>query len=293
MVESSMEIQPQALVEAAGQNSIAKAARMDQARKEHCEESALVEKMRHALEVMRQSVQEGLSPERRSLSGMVGGQAALLYARCRTALGGGASGLAAAYALAVAECNACMGKIVAAPTAGSCGILPGTVASLLAEGLCTRREAVMSLFTAGAFGMVIARKASISGAEGGCQAECGSACAMAAAALAELRGGTPDMCAQAAAIAIKNQLGLVCDPVAGLVEIPCIKRNAAGTALAFAAADMALAGISSRIPVDECIEAMREVGETIPCSLRETAGGGLAATPTGKRLREQVYGPEK
>ena len=116
---------------------------------------------------------------------------------------------------------------------------------------------------------------------------------MAAAALAELRGGTPDMCAQAAAIAIKNQLGLVCDPVAGLVEIPCIKRNAAGTALAFAAADMALAGISSRIPADECIEAMREVGESIPCSLRETAGGGLAATPTGKRLREQVYGPEK
>ena len=148
----------------------------------------------------------------------------------------------------------------------------------------------MSLFTAGAFGMVIAAKASISGAEGGCQAECGSASAMAAAAVCEVMGGTPQSCAEACAIAIKNQLGLVCDPVAGLVEIPCVKRNAAGTAIALTAAEMALAGIASRIPADECIDAMREVGESLPCALRETARGGLAATPTGERLRGQVFG---
>ena len=266
----------------------------DQAEQLEAPAEELYARMERSLVVMEEAVKAGLDPNLRSTSGLTGGDAAKMWLY---ASGGGLAGAllnrAIARSLAVAEYNAAMGKIVAAPTAGSCGILPGTVAALLAEGLCTRREAVMSLFTAGAFGMVIARKASISGAEGGCQAECGSACAMAAAALAELRGGTPDMCAQAAAIAIKNQLGLVCDPVAGLVEIPCIKRNAAGTALAFAAADMALAGISSRIPADECIEAMREVGESIPCSLRETAGGGLAATPTGKRLREQVYGPEK
>ena len=266
----------------------------DQAEQLELGREELYRRMDERLSVMEDSVRAGMNPELRSTSGLTGGDAAKMFDYAsHGGICGGFVNRAIARALAVSENNAAMGKIVAAPTAGSCGILPGTVASLLAEGLCTRREAVMSLFTAGAFGMVIARKASISGAEGGCQAECGSACAMAAAALAELRGGTPDMCAQAAAIAIKNQLGLVCDPVAGLVEIPCIKRNAAGTALAFAAADMALAGISSRIPADECIEAMREVGESIPCSLRETAGGGLAATPTGKRLREQVYGPEK
>ena len=224
----------------------------DQAEQLEAPAEELYARMERSLAVMEEAVKAGLDPNLRSTSGLTGGDAAKMWLY---ASGGGLAGAllnrAIARSLAVAEYNAAMGKIVAAPTAGSCGILPGTVASLLAEGLCT------------------------------------------AAALAELRGGTPDMCAQAAAIAIKNQLGLVCDPVAGLVEIPCIKRNAAGTALAFAAADMALAGISSRIPADECIEAMREVGESIPCSLRETAGGGLAATPTGKRLREQVYGPEK
>ena len=151
----------------------------------------------------------------------------------------------------------------------------------------------MSLFTAGAFGMVIAAKASLSGAEGGCQAECGSASAMAAAAIVELMGGTPEQCAHACAMAIKNQLGLVCDPVAGLVEIPCIKRNVSGVAIAFSSAEMALAGIESKIPADECIDAMREVGNSIPCALRETAKGGLAATPTGERLRMQVFGSKK
>ena len=198
-----------------------------------------------------------------------------------------------ARALAVSENNAAMGRVVAAPTAGSCGILPGTVVSMLDEGRCDRRAAVLSLFTAGAFGMVIAQNASIAGAEGGCQAECGSASAMAAAALTELMGGSAAQCAHACAMAIKNQLGLVCDPVAGLVEIPCIKRNVSGVAIAFSSAEMALAGIESKIPADECIDAMREVGCSIPGALRETAKGGLAATPTGERLREQVFGPAK
>ena len=196
-----------------------------------------------------------------------------------------------ARAIAVSEYNAAMGKVVAAPTAGSCGILPGTIVSMLEEGLCDERAAVMALFTAGAIGMVIAQQASIAGAQGGCQAECGSASAMAAAALVELCGGTPAQSAHACAMAIKNQLGLVCDPVAGLVEIPCIKRNVSGIAIAFTAAEMALAGIESKIPADECIQAMRAVGDSMPCALKETAQGGLATTPTGIELKRRVFGP--
>ena len=193
-------------------------------------------------------------------------------------------------ALAVAGCNASMGRIVAAPTAGSCGILPGCLVSLLEERGIPEKEIVMSMFTAGAFGIVIARKASIAGAQGGCQAECGSAAAMAAAALTELMGGTPSQCADACAIAIANQLGLVCDPVAGLVEIPCIKRNVSGLVIAFSSADLALAGIEAKIPADECLDAMRSVGDTMPEALKETAKGGLAATPTGIRIQKQVFG---
>ena len=193
-------------------------------------------------------------------------------------------------ALAVAGCNASMGKIVAAPTAGSCGILPGCLVSLYEDRGVSRDAVVLSMFTAGAFGMVIAQNASIAGAQGGCQAECGSAAGMAAASLVELMGGTPQQCADACAIALVNQMGLVCDPVAGLVEIPCIKRNAAGVMTAFSAADMALAGIRPYIPADECIAAMRAVGDALPASLKETAAGGLAATPTGRALREQVFG---
>ena len=254
-------------------------------------EQTLYDMMERNLQVMCQAVQAGMDPGLRSTSGLTGGDAAKMRTYAQT---GGITGTfltnAMARAIAVSEYNAAMGKIVAAPTAGSCGILPGTVVSLLEEGLCTREQAVMALFTAGAIGMVIAENASIAGAQGGCQAECGSASAMAAAALAELRGGTPEQCAHACAIAIKNQLGLVCDPVAGLVEIPCIKRNVSGIAIAFTSADMALAGIGSKIPVDECIAAMRAVGDSMPCALKETAQGGLAATPTGQRLKEQVFG---
>ena len=263
----------------------------DQAAQLELSAGELYERMDERLAVMEEAVKAGLDPDIRSTSGLTGGDAARQWAYASS--GGVCGGLfnrAVARALAVSEYNAAMGRIVAAPTAGSCGILPGAVVTLLAEGKCSRRAAVMSLFNAGAFGMVIAAKASISGAEGGCQAECGSASAMAAAAVCEVMGGTPQSCAEACAIAIKNQLGLVCDPVAGLVEIPCVKRNAAGTAIALTAAEMALAGIASRIPADECIDAMREVGESLPCALRETARGGLAATPTGERLRGQVFG---
>ena len=255
---------------------------------------ALYERMDARLSVMEDSVKAGMNPALRSTSGLTGGDASRMWDHAASGgICGGFTNRAMARALAVSENNAAMGKIVAAPTAGSCGILPGAVVSMLDEGRCSREAAVMALFTAGAFGMVIAQNASIAGAEGGCQAECGSAAAMAAAALVELMGGTPQQCAHACAMAIKNQLGLVCDPVAGLVEIPCIKRNVSGVAIAFSSAEMALAGIESKIPADECIGAMREVGCSIPSALRETAKGGLAATPTGERLREQVFGSGK
>ena len=266
----------------------------DQAEQLELGREELYRRMDERLSVMEDSVRAGMNPELRSTSGLTGGDAAKMFDYAsHGGICGGFVNRAIARALAVSENNAAMGKIVAAPTAGSCGILPGTVVSLLSEGRCAREDAVMSMFTAGVFGMVIASKATIAGAEGGCQAECGSASAMAAAALVEIMGGAPEQCADACAMAIKNQLGLVCDPVAGLVEIPCIKRNVSGVAIAFSSAEMALAGVESKIPVDECIDAMREVGCSIPNALRETAKGGLAATPTGERLREQVFGPKK
>ena len=266
----------------------------DQAEQLCISPDALFERMDARLSVMEDSVKAGMNPALRSTSGLTGGDASRMWDHAASGgICGGFTNRAMARALAVSENNAAMGKIVAAPTAGSCGILPGAVVSMLDEGRCSREAAVMALFTAGAFGMVIAQNAYIAGAEGGCQAECGSAAAMAAAALVELMGGTPQQCAHACAMAIKNQLGLVCDPVAGLVEIPCIKRNVSGVAIAFSSAEMALAGIESKIPADECIGAMREVGCSIPTALRETAKGGLAATPTGERLREQVFGSRK
>lgn len=266
----------------------------DQAEQLCISPDTLFERMDARLSVMEDSVKAGMNPALRSTSGLTGGDASRMWDHAASGgICGGFTNRAMARALAVSENNAAMGKIVAAPTAGSCGILPGAVVSMLDEGRCSREAAVMALFTAGAFGMVIAQNASIAGAEGGCQAECGSAAAMAAAALVELMGGMPQQCAHACAMAIKNQLGLVCDPVAGLVEIPCIKRNVSGVAMAFSSAEMALAGIESKIPADECIGAMREVGCSIPSALRETAKGGLAATPTGERLREQVFGSRK
>ncbi len=282
------------LVKAAESNSetISALVLRDQAESMDRSEHSVYEKMERDFAVMRSAVDEGMKRDLRSMSGLTGGEGYRMgeYSRRGEALCGSLLSGAMTRALAVAGCNASMGRIVAAPTAGSCGILPGCLLSLCDERDVPERAAVMAMFTAGAFGLVMAKKASIAGAQGGCQAECGSAAAMAAAALVELMGGTPAQCADACAIAIASQLGLVCDPVAGLVEIPCIKRNASGVAIAFASADMALAGVAPKIPADECIDAMREVGDLLPSSLKETALGGLAATPTGQKLRKQVFG---
>ena len=246
----------------------------------------LYEIMRKSYAVMAASVEEGKAPGVRSASGLSGGDAYRMARAERegNVLCGGVFSGALTRALAVSEWNAAMGRIVAAPTAGSCGILPAAVLTLQAERKLPERACVMSLFTASAVGMVIANNACIAGAQGGCQAECGSA------ALVELCGGTPDMLGDAVSISLGNVLGLVCDPVAGLVEIPCIHRNAAGVAGALVAAQLALAGIRSPIPADEAILAMKRVGDAMPAALKETAEGGLAATPAGKRLYERVFG---
>ncbi|MBQ5781575.1 MAG: L-serine ammonia-lyase, iron-sulfur-dependent, subunit alpha [Spirochaetaceae bacterium] len=248
-------------------------------------------KMEVNYKVMKEASEAGRDEKLRSASGLVGGDAFRLFRRSES---GGLVGSfllkAMARSMGISEYNSSMGKIVAAPTAGSCGILPSAVITVAEEFALDERKAVMSLFTAGAFGLVIAKNASISGAEGGCQAECGSASAMAAAAIVELMDGSPHQCGEACAIALKSVLGLVCDPVAGLVEIPCVKRNVSGLTLAFTAAEMALAGIESRIPPDEVILAMDRIGAVLPDSLRERGTGGLAATPTGIRLKREVFG---
>lgn len=241
--------------------------------------------------VMAESTEQGCDPALRSASGLSGGAAKMQAAvESGRSLTGPVLGGALTRALAVSELNAAMGRIVAAPTAGSCGILPAALLTMEQEKGCSRHACVMALFTASAVGMVIARNACLAGAQGGCQAECGSAAAMAAAAVVELAGGAPAQVGDAVAIALKNVLGLVCDPVAGLVEVPCVKRNAAGVAGAFVAAELALAGIPSAIPPDEVIAAMKKVGDAMAPALKETAEGGLAATPTACRLREELLG---
>ncbi len=253
-------------------------------------EQELIREMDAQLSVMEQSAAAGAAENIRSTSGLTGGGGYRMNLYART---GGVAGefavQAIATAISVAECNAAMGRIVASPTAGSCGIIPGAIITMMQLKHVPRDRAVRALMAAGGIGMVIANQASISGAEGGCQAECGSASAMAAAAIVEMAGGTPEAAIHAAAIAIKNQLGLVCDPVAGLVEVPCVKRNAGGVMNAICAAEMALAGIRSVIPPDEVIGAMRDVGCAMCSELRETAKGGLAATPTAQELAQRIF----
>ena len=255
-------------------------------------EAQVYAQMRANYQVMAECVEPGCDPDLRSTSGLTGGSAYKMKVAAQSgkSLTGSLMAGALTRALAISELNAAMGRIVAAPTAGSCGILPAAVLTMQEEKGISEHDCVMSLFTASAVGMVIANNASLAGAPGGCQAECGSAAAMAAAAIVELAGGTPEMAGHAVAIALKNILGLVCDPVAGLVEIPCIKRNASGVAGAFVAAELALAGIGSAIPPDEVIIAMKKVGDSMSPMLKETAEGGLATTPTGKALHEQVFG---
>ena len=236
-------------------------------------------RMRDSLFVMRASVREGLNPNARSVSGRVGGQSARMLNAVKSGatFGGITLGLAGAYALAAAECNACMGRIVAAPTAGACGVLPASLFAAQEDKGYTDDALVRALFVAAGFGRVIAQRAGISGAEGGCQMECGTASAMAAAALTYLGGGSAEMCADAMGFALMNLMGLVCDPVGGLVEVPCVYRNVVGAANALSAANLALSGISLIMPADEIIDAMRRVGREIPSSLRETGEGGCAS----------------
>ena len=246
-----------------------------------------MQRMSMNLKVMRESIEVGLNSERRSLSGLVGGDAVKVESRRkkRESLVGELMSGVIARALAVAEVNACMGKIVAAPTAGSCGVLPAVLLTVEETLEVSERELLLALFTAAGLGMIIAERANVSGAMGGCQAEIGSAAAMAAAGAVELAGGSPRQTADAAAIAMKSMLGLVCDPVAGLVEVPCVKRNATGASIALAAAEMALSGVKSAIPIDEVIDTMDRIGKQMPCALKETAQGGLAVTPTGRRIQ--------
>ncbi|WP_338786885.1 L-serine ammonia-lyase, iron-sulfur-dependent, subunit alpha [Metabacillus sp. FJAT-53654] len=251
----------------------------------------IIEKMDRNLTVMEQAIERGLKGVQ-SFSGLTGGDAVLLqkYIKSGKSLTGTILLDAVSKAVATNEVNAAMGTICATPTAGSAGVVPGTLFAVKEKLNPTRMEMIEFLFTSAAFGFVVANNASISGAAGGCQAEVGSASGMAAAAIVELAGGTPAQSAEAMAITLKNMLGLVCDPVAGLVEVPCVKRNAMGASNAMTAADMALAGIKSKIPCDEVINAMYLIGQSMPSALRETAEGGLAATPTGKRLEKEIFG---
>ena len=233
---------------------------------------------------------EGYDPALRSHSGMVGGDGARMraYVAAGKTICGEYIGGVIAQALEMGESNACMKCIVAAPTAGSCGVLPAVLLPYQQREQLPDEAMVRALYVAGAIGQVIAAKASIAGAAGGCQAEIGTASAMAAGALCYLAGGSAQAVCHAAAIAIKSLLGLVCDPIAGLVEVPCVKRNAAGAMIAMSSADMALAGIRSAVPPDEVILAMREVGDRMDVSLRETGLGGIAGTPFGQAMSERM-----
>ena len=237
-----------------------------------------------------QDAADSYTGTQRSVSGLVGGDGLKmrLYARRGESIGGEFMDEVIVQAISMAESNACMRRIVAAPTAGSCGVVPAVLLPLCEREHYTQHELLEALYVASGIGAVIAYRASISGAAGGCQAEIGTASAMAAGALVALRGGSGAQIGHAVAMALKNLMGLVCDPVAGLVEVPCVKRNVIGAVNAVSVADMAMAGITSRIPVDEVIDAMGEVGRRMPVEFRETALGGLAATPTGKAVKERM-----
>jgi L-serine dehydratase len=246
--------------------------------------------LRRALHVMQGAVERGLQGDLFSSSGLVGGDAAKLRTGPDGPLAGTPFRDVLARALAVQEVNAAMGVIVAAPTAGGAGVLPAVLTGLAAARGIDEDEVVDALATAGLIGAVVAERASLSGAEGGCQAETGAAAGMAAGAATEMLGGTPAQVGHAVALAQQGTLGLVCDPLGGLVELPCVFRNATGAAIALAAIEMALAGITFAIPADEVIDTMGEIGRSMDVRYRETAGGGLAATPTGRRLaKERLY----
>ena len=275
----------ESLLRAAGDMPLWEAVLTDDLRDRGGERDASWEKMTRLWRAMVESV-EGYDPARRSACNLTGGDARKVET-CAVSLAGPVLTEIIATALKVGECNACMGRIVAAPTAGASGVLPAVLLPIRKKYDFSEEKMVKALYVSAGFGQVIATRASIAGAEGGCQAEIGSA----SAALVSLLGGTPEQMAAACATALQNLLGLVCDPVAGLVEVPCVKRNVIGAVNALTAAELALAGVENVIPCDEVIDAMRAVGDVMPTALRETGGGGLAATPTGRRIAEELLGP--
>ncbi|MBX7355794.1 L-serine ammonia-lyase, iron-sulfur-dependent, subunit alpha [Clostridium chauvoei] len=267
------------------------AIRFEMENKEISREEAYA-KMYKNLEVMKAGALEGREKAVYSVSGLIGGDGYKLqkYLDSGKSLTGDTMIMAMAMALSSSEVNASMGRIVAFPTAGSCGIVPAVILTAGERLSKTDEELVEALFSASAVGMIIGMNATLAGAEGGCQAECGSAAAMASAAVVEMMGGTPKMALDAGAIVLKNILGLVCDPVAGLVEIPCAKRNASGAISALCTADLVMAGVESKIPFDDTVSAMYKVGKSLPAALRETALGGVAVTKAGLELKKKVFG---
>ena len=254
-----------------------------------CGQQQIYDRLRERYQVMQTSAQRALAQPQQMVLGLISGQSACQqkHAQGESICGGFLNELMA-MALSCSEVNASMGRICAAPTAGSCGILPAVLLSVGKKYNASEQQMLDALLVAAGFGAVITRNATVSGAEGGCQAECGAAAAMAAAAAVTLAGGSARMAANACAIALMNVMGLVCDPVAGLVQLPCSFRNASGAVNAVISADLALAGQDPKIPADECIDAMYKVGKKLPMELRETALGGIAVQPAGKAFAEQL-----
>ena len=278
------------LVEMAYQKGkkIGQVARRLEAQQMEKREDELIRDMEKMYEIMVSAMEKGTKEEIRSISGLTGGEGKKLWESDKKRLTGEIIAKSMARAMAISNVNAGMGRIVAAPTAGAGGILPAVVKTVSEANKNTHQETIDALFTAGAIGKVIAIRATLSGAEGGCQAECGAGAAMAAASATELCGGSPGEVANAVAIVLKSIMGLVCDPVAGLVEVPCIKRNGMYASIAISGAFMALSGIESVIPADEVIDAMKEVGNALPHTLKETALGGIAQTPTALEITEKL-----
>ncbi len=255
------------------------------------EKEEILMELSRTIDVMKDSATRTLQEEVRSVSGLIGGDAKKVaeFTSSKQCISGATISKAMAYALSTSEVNASMGRICAAPTAGASGILPACLLTVRDKYALDDDALVRGLLTASCIGEIIAKNATISGAEGGCQAECGSAASMGAAAMVSLSGGTPDQVFTAASFALINIMGLICDPVAGLVEFPCAIRNASGVVNAIVSADLALAGVRSLIPFDEVIEAMYKVGKQLPDTLRETALGGVAVTETGKKLMKSLF----
>jgi len=253
--------------------------------------SAVRSKMKRTRDVMYEAAKKGVRSDEKSKMGMVGGDAKKIFdslKNLRNMMGNKVTLRAMAYATAVGEQNACMRRIVAFPTAGGAGVVPGVLFSCSEHFKAGKRKLLRGMFCASAVGLIIAEGATLSAAKGGCQAEVGAAVAMSAAGLTEMRGGTPEQCFDAAAIALKSYLGLACDPLGGLVEVPCIKRNAIGCMAAIGASDMAIAGVKSFIPFDEVVQAMKNIAEIMSPKLRETALGGLAVTKTGNMIKKKL-----